>query len=153
MKKIILYLLLFFALACASPSSELEHFYAIVSDYETFQAYDKTQYPLGDFSEERFERSAEFWSNLQQKLNKIDTTGFDRTDQISYALLDFELTNHLEDFKFKTHWNPILSDAGFHNNLVYRVSYFKRERGPRLFKCIERHSLFCRSAHRPFAGT
>ena len=128
MKNITFYLPLFLVFACASPSSELEHFQTIVTDYENFEAYDKAEYPLGDFSEERFERSAEFWSNLQQKLIKIDTIGFDRTDQISYALLDFELTNHLEDFKFKTHWNPILSDAGFHNNLVYRVKAISNEK-------------------------
>ena len=94
----------------------------------TFKPMTKLKYPLGDFSEERFERSAEFWSNLQQKLIKIDTTGFDRTDQISYVLLDFELTNHLEDFKFKAIGIRFFQMLVFHNNLVYRVKAISNEK-------------------------
>ena len=121
MKKITLISSLFFLLGCIPTNGGLQEFNALIESYEKFEAYDKGVFPLGDYSEERFERSAQFWTQLREQLAKIDTTGFDRSSQISYALLDFELRNHIEDFMFKTHWNPILSDAGFHNNLVYRV--------------------------------
>ena len=121
MKKFTLISLLFLLLGCTSTDAELQALTKLIESYESFEAYDEEAFPLGDYSEERFERSAEFWTQLREQLAKIDTTAFERTDQISYALLDFELHHLLEDFKFKTHWNPILSDAGFHNNLVYRV--------------------------------
>ena len=121
MKKLTLISLLFLLLSCTSTDAELQALTKLIESYESFEAYDEEAFPLGDYSEERFERSVEFWTQLREQLAKIDTTAFERTDQISYALLDFELHHLLEDFKFKTHWNPILSDAGFHNNLVYRV--------------------------------
>ena len=121
MKKAFLVCLFLAVFSCTSSKDEQDKLMRIIAAYENFEAYDAQDFPLGDFSEERFERSAEFWTNLKEQLQQIDTTGFGRSDQISFELLNFELQNRIQDFTFKTHWNPILSDAGFHNNLVYRV--------------------------------
>jgi len=42
-------------------------------------------------------------------------------DRISLKLLTFLVEDHRANFEFKTHLNPLLSDSGFHNSLVYRV--------------------------------
>lgn len=117
-KKTLCFSLLLSLLSCVQPKEQLSD---LIAQYENFEAYDKEAFPLGDYREERYEKSAKFWETLLAQLEKIDTTSLDRTDQISHALLHFQLTHHLQDYAFKTHWNPILSDAGFHNSLVYRV--------------------------------
>lgn len=121
MKNVICLFLTIFMTACSVEKLQLETFNRLVDSYQDFESYDAKQYPLGDFSEERFEKENQFWKDLSFQLNQLDTLGFSRTDRISYELLQFELKNHQADFTFKTHWNPILSDAGFHNSLVYRV--------------------------------
>lgn len=121
MKKYFLVFLAVLGSACSLKKSQLEQFQSLVASYENFEAYDAKEYPLGDFSEARFERENEFWRELQGKLNQLDPKDFKKSDRISYELLQFELKNHLADYDYKTHWNPILSDAGFHNSLVYKV--------------------------------
>lgn len=119
--KFFLILSCIFLWSCGTTPSQRTTFHDLIAAYENFEAYDSDQFPLGDFSEARFERENKFWKELQEKINQLDTVGFPKTDRISYEILQFELKNRLADFAFKTHWNPILSDAGFHNSLVYRV--------------------------------
>ncbi len=54
-------------------------------------------------------------------MNKIDSKKLNEDDLISYTLLEFVLNETVIKYKYKTHWNPILSDAGFHSSLTYRV--------------------------------
>ncbi|MGC6421558.1 MAG: DUF885 domain-containing protein [Flavobacteriaceae bacterium] len=122
----LIWLVFFFYPTLSLPQEAL--FHTLIAAYENYEPYDRNTYPLGDFSEERFERFASFCSDLHEQLKKIDIRGFKRTDQISYELLDFILANHLEEYAFQTHWNPILSDAGFHNDLVYRVKAISNEK-------------------------
>ena len=42
-------------------------------------------------------------------------------EKISSTLLKFILNETVKKYQYKTHWNPILSDAGFHSSLTYRV--------------------------------
>ena len=91
----------------------------IIAAYENFEAYDAQDFPLEILAKNDLNDLPNS-GQIKEQLQQIDTTGFDRSDQISFELLHFELQNHPR-FTFKTHWNPILSDAGFHNNLVYRV--------------------------------
>lgn len=93
----------------------------LILGYENFEAYDRELFPLGDFSEERFKKEADFWSTTLDRLNTIAVDQLSNEDLISFELFQFVLEANLSAFGFKTHYNPILSDAGFHNNLVYRV--------------------------------
>ena len=76
---------------------------------------------MGDYSETKFERRASFCDSLLSQLKKIKPNNFGEDDKISYELLEFVLHEALTKYKFKTHWNPILSDAGFHSSLTYQV--------------------------------
>ena len=101
-----------------NPRSELK---SIIDSYHDYKGHKNGEFPLGDFSEERFENYALFCDSLKLKLETIDRYELEENDQISYQLLHFVLKETGVKFHYNTHWNPILSDAGFHSNLTYRV--------------------------------
>ena len=101
-----------------NPQSELK---SIIDSYHDYKGHKNGEFPLGDFSEERFENYALFCDSLKLKLETIDRYELEENDQISYQLLHFVLKETGVKFHYNTHWNPILSDAGFHSNLTYRV--------------------------------
>ena len=116
------YLLYFLVLliSCSKYSSEHELKNLIIS-YENYKKNKNENYPLGVFTEKRFENYANFCDSLKVELNKIDSKKLNEDDLISYTLLEFVLNETVIKYKYKTHWNPILSDAGFHSSLTYRV--------------------------------
>ncbi len=105
---------------CQTPTKE-NKLTRLIKAYESYEQSDNDQYPLGDYSEQRFELYAQFCDSLKNELNTLDYTLLNEEDQISYSLLDFVLNEAVVEYQFKTHWNPILSDAGFHSSLTYRV--------------------------------
>ena len=76
---------------------------------------------FGDFSEKRFQKEADFWANTLTELNTLSIESLSQEDQLSYKLFQFILQENIKEYEFKAHYNPILSDAGFHNDLIYRV--------------------------------
>ena len=120
MKNSVFFSLILLILGCNrnNPQSELK---SIIDSYHKYNTHKKSEFPLGDFSEERFENYALFCDSLKLKLEKIDSYRLEENDLISYKLLHFVLKETGVKYDYKTHWNPILSDAGFHSNLTYRV--------------------------------
>tara|TARA_B100001027_G_C16261819_1_gene329847 strand:- start:696 stop:2363 length:1668 start_codon:yes stop_codon:yes gene_type:complete len=96
-------------------------FKKIIQDFENFKPFDDSVFLLEDFSEERYERENLFYKKIYERLFKVNKNLLSEQDKISHELLTFVIKKKIADFNFKTHYNPILSDAGFHNNLVYRV--------------------------------
>ena len=121
MKTILLAATLFFLISCneITPDQELK---TLIEDYQNFKKQNDSNYPLGDFRESTFEKRASYCKELLAQLRKIDPSSFDEEDTISYSLLEFVLNEVVTKYEFKTHWNPILSDAGFHSSLTYRVN-------------------------------
>jgi uncharacterized protein (DUF885 family) len=109
-----------FWITCQSPTKD-NKLSSIIKTYESYEHSDYEEFPLGDFREERFEKHAQFCDSLKNELNSLNYSLLNEEDQISYSLLDFVLNEALVEYQFKTHWNPILSDAGFHSSLTYRV--------------------------------
>jgi len=109
-----------FLWSCQTPNPQ-EQLADLIRRYENFEAYDPKEFPLGDFSEERFEKEAVFSEQLIDQLQALPKEELDEDDQISHALLLFELNEKQAAFEYKTHWNPILSDDGFHTSLTYTV--------------------------------
>ena len=120
MKLARLFPLVFLFLQCEKRTT-LEDLLQLIKSYENFEAYDKESFPLGDFSEKRFQKEANFWANTLSELNTLSIESLSQEDQLSYKLFQFVLQENIKDYEFKTHYNPILSDAGFHNDLIYRV--------------------------------
>lgn len=119
MKKIFLLGCGFFLLSCNSPSAE-NRLESIIAAYENYQGVGK-ETPLGIYTEERFESYANFCDSLKTKLEDINPKILDNNARISHTLLHFVLNETVKRYQFKMHWNPILSDAGFHSSLTYRV--------------------------------
>ena len=120
MKKIILVGVIFLLIHCENKTGEHE-LNMIINSYENYQSSKKEEYPLGNYTESRFETYANFCDSLKNRLQEIDPKKLNDDAQISYSLLDFSLNEAIVRYKFKTHWNPILSDGGFHSSLTYRV--------------------------------
>tara|TARA_B100000989_G_scaffold56885_1_gene38512 strand:+ start:1955 stop:3667 length:1713 start_codon:yes stop_codon:yes gene_type:complete len=102
----------------STPEQELN---SLIETYQDYKKDHNTDYPLGDYTESRFEKQATFCDSLLTQLKKINAKNFVEDDRISYKLLEFVLNEAITKYKFKMHWNPILSDAGFHTSLTYRV--------------------------------
>ncbi len=120
MKKIFLVGLAFCVVSCSNTSGE-EKLDSIIFSYENYKSSKTDENPLGNFTEERFKTYANFCDSLKNKLREIDPKKLTDDDRISHSLLYFSLNETVVKYQFKTHWNPILSDAGFHSSLTYRV--------------------------------
>ena len=120
MNKIYLLYFLFLLISCSKYSSK-DSLNNLIASYENYKKNKNENFPLGVFTEERFETYANFCDSLKVELNKIDSKKLNEDDLISYNLLEFILNETVIKYKYKTHWNPILSDGGFHSSLTYRV--------------------------------
>jgi len=93
----------------------------IIEKIEDHKGYDKEEFPLGLFNEVYFRAEADFAKNCIDELNQLDTLQFSESEQISYELLKFSLQDKIDYNNFEMYLNPLLSDSGFHSNLVYKV--------------------------------
>lgn len=120
MNKIYLLYFLSLLISCSKYSSK-DRLNNLITSYENYKKNKNENHPLGVFTEKRFETYANFCDSLKIELNKIDSKKLNEDDLISYSLLEFVLNETVIKYKYKTHWNPILSDGGFHSSLTYRV--------------------------------
>ena len=109
----------FFLFSCSKSISERQ-LNRIIHSYEKYNAKGDDS-PLGQYTESRFEDYAHFCDSLKTQLKSVDIEKLSEDSQISYKLLNFVLNETIVKYKFKTHWNPILSDGGFHLSLTFRV--------------------------------
>ena len=120
MKKLAYIGLVILGVAC-SPSSSNQKLELLINTYQNHQSDLGEESPLGNYSEEFFKKRAQFCDSLIVELNTIDTASLTEDEKISSTLLKFVLNETVTKYQYKTHWNPILSDAGFHSSLTYRV--------------------------------
>lgn len=102
----------------ANDSEQLD---AIVARVENHIGFDEDTYPLGLFNEAYFESEADFALQVLNDLRGLKLDLLSESEQISYELLKFKLQNKVDYNAFEMYLNPLLSDSGFHSNLVYRV--------------------------------
>ena len=112
--------LVILGVAC-SPSSSNQKLELLINTYQNHQSDLGEESPLGNYSEEFFKKRAQFCDSLLVELNRIDKASLTEDEKISSTLLKFVLNETVTKYQYKTHWNPILSDAGFHSSLTYRV--------------------------------
>ena len=109
----------FFLLSCSKSTSERQ-LNTIIYSYENYNTKGDDS-PLGQYTESHFEDYARFCDSLKTELKSVNVEKLSEDSQISYKLLNFVLNETIVKYKFKTHWNPILSDGGFHLSLTFRV--------------------------------
>ena len=114
-------LCLVLSLGCSSIAEDQLVLQECIDQYEAYDSYDRAAFPLGDHTEERYQADYDFYGTLLEKMAGITEAKLTSEDRISLKLLTFLVEDHRANFEFKTHLNPLLSDSGFHNSLVYRV--------------------------------
>ena len=93
----------------------------IIDKFQDYESYDRSDYPLGLYSEERYKKEADFAGELLKELNKLEFNELSESQQISAELLQYDLKNTVKKYEFKAYLNPLLSDAGFHLSLNYHI--------------------------------
>ena len=94
---------------------------ALIKGYQDHKGFDEKEYPLGVFTRDYFKGEADFARAKQEELSKIPIEELNEADQISHELLAFVLADKIGFYTHERFLNPILSDAGFHSSLTYRV--------------------------------
>ncbi|GGG43652.1 hypothetical protein GCM10011414_11610 [Croceivirga lutea] len=119
MKKIVLTLVVLLLFQGAFSQSKVLK--ELVSEYESFSAYDTNVFPLGLHTDSIELIKANFAQNLLSKLKTVTVSSLSETELITKELLQFRLQNQVDSYKYGMHLNPLLADAGFHLNLNYRI--------------------------------
>ncbi len=94
---------------------------SIVNEYQDHEGYDEKEFPLGLFTKKFYQSEADFAKTILTKLSEVSEMTLSETEVISLKLLKFKLKDQIDYFTYKRFLNPLLSDAGFHNNLNYSV--------------------------------
>ena len=116
-----IFVCLVLSIGCSSIAEDEIMLQECIDQYEAYDSYDREIFPLGDHTEERYQADYDFYGTLLEKINGITLAKLTSEDRISLKLLKFLVEDHRANFEFQTHLNPLLSDSGFHNSLVYRV--------------------------------
>lgn len=93
----------------------------LIKTVEAHEGYDKEDFPLGLFTKDYYQKEADFARIQLEELSNINKSFLSETEKISAELLAFVLQERIDYFEFDQYLNPLLSDAGFHSDLVYRV--------------------------------
>ena len=109
---------IFFSFSNTDNGSSLNN---ILMRVENHESYDTDRYPLGFFKKERYEADAKFAYTQIEELQKLDLDKLTESERISALLQLFVLQEQVDHYEFKAYLNPLLSDAGFHNDLTYEV--------------------------------
>ena len=116
-----IFVCLVLSIGCSSIAEDQLSLQECIDQYEAYESYDTEAFPLGDHTEERYQADYDFYGTLLEKMDGIAEAKLTSEDRISLKLLKFLVEDHRANFEFKTHLNPLSSDSGFHNSLVYRV--------------------------------
>ena len=116
-----IFVCLVLSIGCSSIAEDEIMLQECIDQYEAYDSYDREIFPLGDHTEERYQADYDFYGTLLEKINGITLAKLTSEDRISLKLLKFLVADHRANFEFQTHLNPLLSDSGFHNSLVYSV--------------------------------
>jgi len=125
MKLFKIMLLLFCAVALSCTENKTEDASAklqkIITEFQDFESYDKKEFPLGQFTKEKYQKVAEFSQSILDKLVQLEEANLTETEKISLELLKFKLQETIDYNAFERYLNPLLSDSGFHVSLPYMV--------------------------------
>ena len=100
MKKYVLILILLMtgSVFAQTASQRLQH---IVDTVQSFDSYDREEYPLGNYSEEIYKKEADFARNRLDELKSIDIEELSETEKISLELLRYKLQEDVDHYEYK----------------------------------------------------
>lgn len=99
---------------------------AILTDIEYFENQrfsddERAKYPLGINTEASFTEQDVFNRSILTRLDAMDPSALTFDDYISHQLLRFTINNQIELFKYQEYLIPILSESGFHTQIMWRT--------------------------------
>lgn len=74
---------------------------------------------LWDMSADSLQQQQQQRLAWHEKLQAIKPSTLSEQDQINYAILDYRLSNAIDEYKFGSHMMPITSESGFHAYLSF----------------------------------
>lgn len=115
----------YFLHAQQKPVTGKEQINAIIKQIEN---YNKTIWrtdstakrPLGSRTEEAFLKDYQFYTGIEKKLKAINKSNLSFQDLINFELIHHQVKDEISTYQYKSYLNPILSDEGFHTELVWR---------------------------------
>ncbi len=120
-KKHLLFVFTFLMMLNLQAQTSSKKLASIINEIHNRKSYDKQKYPLGIYTEEHYKNNAKYAKKQLKKLAKIKKESLNETDKISLELLKFKLQERVDFYEYEAYLNPLLSDTGFHNKLVYKV--------------------------------
>ncbi len=114
----VIFLLFSTTVLAQNESDELTQ---IIRTFENHKPYERSEFPLGLYTEDHYKDEAQFAKRMLHDLEDIDKSRLTETQRISAQLLKYALTNRIKNYEFGAYLNPLLSDAGFHVSLTYNV--------------------------------
>ena len=73
---------------------------------------------LPSVKQEDFERRNAFRRTLLKRLESLNQSKLNRSEQISYELLKDDLQDSISEYEFQTHLIPLNADSGFHSEFA-----------------------------------
>jgi uncharacterized protein (DUF885 family) len=125
MKKLISFFAIILLFSCQQETDSLDKILADIDAYEPLTEAEREQFPLGRYTEEDFQKRAEFSAKMIDRLKALDKSTLFFSDEISIELMTYRLQEDVDEFKYKAYLNPILVDAGFHINFVGQPNRFR----------------------------
>lgn len=119
--KSLLFLVFLFAFHSGFSQDASANLEKIIEKVEERKSYDRSEFPLGLFSEEYYRREASFAKEQLEKLQALDKEALNESEKISAELMKFKLKETVDLYEYGGYLNPLLSDAGFHVSLPYHV--------------------------------
>lgn len=107
---------------CADSKTQLNK---VIENWENYESFDYDVHPLGLFTKERYQKDAEFAQLQLDQLECVKEDELSESEQISLALIRFQLQDEIDTFEFENYLNPLLSDSGFHTDLPHQVKTFR----------------------------
>lgn len=73
----------------------------IIENVQDHKSYDRSEFPLGLFTEDFYRREALFSKEQLIKLQNIDSSKISQTDKISLKLMKFNLQEDIDIYEYK----------------------------------------------------
>jgi uncharacterized protein (DUF885 family) len=125
MKKLIPFFAIILLFSCQQETDSLDKILADIDAYAPLTEAEREQFPLGRYTEEDFQKRAEFSAKMIDRLKALDKSTLFFSDEISIELMTYRLQEDVDEYKYKAYLNPILVDAGFHISFVGQPNRFR----------------------------
>lgn len=114
MKKIIFLFLISLQVLGQNSNEKLKQLILKFENFENNSFAEDSLMILGDASVEKLHKNYLFYRETLSETKIIDTKTLTFSEQINLELLQFVLSEKINDFEYDAHLNPLLADAGFH---------------------------------------